>query len=147
MGVITLNKNTKNKMEEKEQINPYDYSYDTDQLIGISGNGLLSFMSFLEQVIEKEPKVAALLVYPGQTTEIKDEKGNLLKAEIEWKDHNADSFFFTAAEASGGVPIMTEVAMKASQLLRAFTLIHQENINNKIAKKQTEIKDNNVFRA
>ena len=133
--------------EEKEVANPFEYIYDKDQLVGIDGNGILSLMSFLEQVIEKEPKVAALLVYPGQTTEIKDEEGKLVKVEVDWKDHNADSFFFTAADERGGVPIMTELAMKASQLLRAFTLIHQENINRKIAKKQTQRDDEKVFRA
>lgn len=133
--------------EEQEIINPFDYGYDKDQLVGINANGILSLMAFLEQVIEKEPKVAALLVYPGQTTEIKDDEGKLVKAEIAWKDHNADSFFFTAADKEGGVPIMTELAMKASQLLRAFTLIHQENINNKIAKKNEDRISENVFRA
>lgn len=133
--------------EEQEIINPFDYSYDKDQLVGINANGILSLMSFLEQVIEKEPKVAALLVYPGQTTEIKDDEGKLVKVEVDWKDHNADSFFFTAADTDGGVPIMTELAMKASQLLRAFTLIHQENINNKIAKKNEDRASENVFRA
>jgi hypothetical protein len=134
-------------MEEKEVTNPYEYTYDKDQLIGINAMGLLSMMGFLEQVIEKEPKIAALLVYPGQTTEIKDDKGNLVKVEIDWKDHNADSFFFTAADKDGGIPIMTEIAMKASQLLRAFTLLHQENINNNIAKKVETRNDESVFRA
>jgi len=134
-------------MTEKEIISPYDYTYDQDQLIGINGNGLLSFMSFLEQVIEKEPKFAALKVYPSETAEIRDESGNLLKVEVNWQDHNADSFFFTAADEKGGVPIATEIALKAQQLLRAFTLLHQDNINNHIATKVETKNDENVFKA
>ncbi len=133
--------------QEKEVVNPYEYGYDKDQLIGINGNALINFMGFLEQVIEKEPKIAALLVYPAQTTEVKDETGKLVKAEIEWKEHNADSFFFTAAENNGGVPIMTEIALKAQQLLRAISLVHQENINNKIAKKIEDRAIETAFKA
>ena len=136
-----------NNTEEKEVVNPYNYSYDKDQVISLNANAILSFMSFLEEVIEKEPKVAALTVYPGQTTEIKDDEGKLVKVEIDWKDHNSDSFFFTAADNNGGVPIMTQTAMKASQLLRAFTLLHQDNINRKIAKKVEDRKTEEVFRA
>lgn len=133
--------------EEKEIVNPYLYNYDEGQLIGVDGNGILSFMTFLEQVIEKEPKMAALLVYPGHTTEYKDDQGNLVKVEIDWKEHNAQSFFFTAADQAGGVPIRTEIGMKAEQLLQAFTMIHQENINRKIAKKVEDRETANAFKA
>jgi len=133
--------------QEKEIVNKYDYIYDKDQVIAINGNALLSFMTFLEQVVEKEPKIAALRVYPKETSEIRDEKGELVKVEVNWEEHNPNSFFFTAADNNGGVPIMTEIALKAEQLLHAFTLIHQENINNKIAKKQQDINAANIFKA
>lgn len=132
--------------EQTEMVNPFDYTYDRDQLITINANALLSFMSFLEEVVEKEPKFAALSVYPGKTTELKDENGELVRVDIEWKDHNSNSFFLTAADKNGGVPIMTNIALKGNQLLYGLTQIHQENINNKVAKKKEDIDAENVFK-
>jgi hypothetical protein len=128
----------------KEKVNPYEFIYEKEQVIGINANALLSFMSFLEMVIDKEPNIGALLVYPKAVKEIKDDKDELLKVDIEWKEHNPNSFFFTASEETGAVPIMTDMALRANQLLYGLTKIHEENINKGIAKKQD---DKGVFKA
>ena len=121
-----------------EQINPYEYVYDNDQVIAINANALLSFMSFCDMVIQREPNIGALLVYPKNVNEIKDAEGNLIKVDIDWEEHNPNSFFFTASDEAGGVPIMTDVALRANQLLYGLTKIHEENINKGIAKKNEE---------
>lgn len=128
-----------------EQVNPYEYAYDKDQIIPINANALINFMVFLEEVIEREPKMGALLVYPEKVDKITDKEGKLIKTDIEWKEHTQDSFFFTAADDNGGVPMMTSTALKANQFLYALTQIHQDNINKKIAKKRTEVNEDRVF--
>lgn len=122
-----------------EQINPYEYGYESDQVISLNAGALIQIMGFLEQVIEKEPSIAALRVYPKKVDEIKDADGNLIKVNIDWAEHNANSFFFTAAEQLGAVPVMTEIALKANQFLFALTKIHQDNINKGVAKKLEDL--------
>jgi hypothetical protein len=134
-------------MENRELVNPYEYSYEQDQLISINANAVTVIMQFLQQVIEKEPSVGALRVYPKKVDEIKDEDGNLLKVTIDWAEHTANSFFFTAAEENGAVPITTEISLKANQLLFALTQIHQDNINKGIAKKSEEVNGEGVFKS
>lgn len=125
-------------MKETTKVNPYEYVYDNDQVIAINANALLSFMSFCDMVIQREPNMGALLVYPKKTEEVKDDKGNLVKVNIDWEEHNPNSFFFTASDEDGGVPIMTDVALRANQLLYGLTKIHEENINKGVAKKNEE---------
>lgn len=134
-------------MQKTEQVNPYDYTYDKDQVISLNAGALLSFMSFLEEVIDSQPKVAALKSWPKQVTEIRDDNKKLLKVDIDWEDHNPDSFFFTAADNNGGVNICTHLDMKAQQLLFALTQIHQDNINKKIAKKIEDREAEDIFKA
>lgn len=125
-------------MTETTKVNPYEYVYDNDQVIAINANALLSFMSFCEMVIQREPNIGALLVYPKRTEEVKDDKGNLVKVNIDWAEHTPNSFFLTASEESGGVPILTDLALRGNQLLYGLTKIHEENINKGIAKKNEE---------
>ena len=66
-------------MTETTKVNPYEYVYDNDQVIAINANALLSFMSFCDMVIQREPNIGALLVYPKNVNEIKDAEGNLIK--------------------------------------------------------------------
>ena len=125
-------------MTETTKVNPYEYVYDNDQVIAINANALLSFMSFCDMVIQREPNIGALLVYPKKTEEVKDDKGTLVKVNIDWAEHTPNSFFLTASEESGGVPILTELALRGNQLLYGLTKIHEENINKGIAKKNEE---------
>lgn len=118
--------------EEKITVDPFSYGYEQDQLTTINANSILNFMAFLEQVIATQPKLGALLQYPGKVDEVKDKDGNLIKVDIDWKDHTKDSFFYTAASESGGVSIMTDISLKAHQLLYGLSQLHQSNINNKI---------------
>ena len=125
-------------MTETTKVNPYEYVYDNDQVIAINANALLSFMSFCDMVIQREPNIGALLVYPKNVNEIKDAEGNLIKVDIDWAEHTPNSFFLTASEESGGVPILTDLALRGNQLLYGLTKIHEENINKGIAKKNEE---------
>lgn len=133
--------------EETQQVDPYSYTYEKDQVISLNAQALLSFMSFLEEVIDNQPKIAALKSWPKQVTEIRDDSKKLLKVDIDWEEHNPDSFFFTAAADNGGVPICTHIDMKAQQLLFALTQIHQDNINKKIAIKVEDRETANAFKA
>lgn len=125
-------------MKETTKVNPYEYVYDNDQVIAINANALLSFMSFCDMVIQREPNMGALLVYPKSVDEVKDAEGNLIKVEIGWAEHTPNSFFLTASEEAGGVPILTDLALRGNQLLYGLTKIHEENINKGIAKKNEE---------
>jgi len=133
--------------KEIQVVNPFDYIYEEDQVTMINGNALLSFMAYLEQVIATQPKIGALLQYPEKVEKITDENGELLKVDIEWADHNKNSFFFTAVDNGGSVPIMTDISLKGHQLLFGLYQIHQENINKGIAKLQTDKDAETVFRA
>jgi len=133
--------------EEKEIVNPYEFAYDQDQLVGINGNSILSLMGLLEQIIDTQPKIGALMQYPEKSEKVFDDNGNLIKVDIEWKEHNKDSFFYTAAAENGGVLIVTDIALKCQQALYGLTQLHQSNINNKIAKKIEELNADTVFRA
>lgn len=134
-------------MKNTEQVNPYEYGYEADQVITLNAQAIISIMGFLEQIIEKEPSIAALRVYPKNVNEIKDKDGNLMKVETDWAEHTANSFFFTAAEDRGAVPIMTEIALKANQFLFALTKIHQDNINKGIAKKLGQVDEESIFKS
>ena len=85
------------------------------------------------------------MVYPKKVEEIKDDKGNLQKVDIEWAEHTPNSFFMTAVDQEGALPIMTSVALKANQLLYSLTKLHEQNINKGYAKKVEEIDDKKVF--
>lgn len=134
-------------MEESknEMVNPLDYVYDDDQVVGINGNALLSIMNLLYQVVEEQPKVATLLQYPKSVNEMRDEKGELLKVDIQWEDHTPNSFFFTAADDNGGVPVMTELAFKSQQIIYGLSKMHEKNINSNIAKKKTDLDAKKAF--
>lgn len=133
--------------EEKITVDPFSYGYEQDQVTAINANSILNVMSFLEQVIATQPKMGALLQYPRKVDEVKDKDGNLIKVNVDWQDHTKDSFFYTAADINGAVPIMTDLSLKAHQLLYAYSQIHQSNINNKIAKKIEDLNADTVFRA
>ena len=104
-------------MTEKTKVNPYEYVYDNEQVIAINANALLSFMSFCDMVIQREPNMGALLVYPKNVNEIKDAEGNLIKVDIDWAEHTPNSFFLTASEESGGVPLLTDCFKRKSTFI------------------------------
>lgn len=128
-------------------VEPMSYTYDQDSVTTINSNAILSIMSFLTQVIEKEPKVGVLLQYPEAVEKVNDDKGGLLQVKIKWENHNANSFFFTGVDEDGAVPMLTDTAFKANQILYSLTKLHEQNINNGIAKLQTEKNAEDVFRA
>jgi hypothetical protein len=127
-------------MTDKE-IDPFDYGYTKDQVSMINSYSLLGVIDFCQKVIDSQPTVAALLVYPEKTDIQKDEDGNTTLVDVEWKEHNASSFFSTASLKGGGVPIMTSLALMAEQIKHALGLIHIENIRIGAAKKSSEIKE------
>jgi len=126
--------------EEKEQMNPYDYAYEKDQVWMIDATACLMMIDFMNEVIESQPNIGALLVYPKTTEEIKDKEGKVVGVNIEWADHNANSFFTTASQENGSVPFMTALAYKAEQIKQSLGLIHAQNIQKGVAKKLTELK-------
>lgn len=131
--------------EEKQQINPYDYSYEQDSNWIIPAHSGLMLIDFMNEVIASQPNLGALLVYPKTTEEIKDKEGKVIGVNIDWEDHNADSFFTTASQENGAVPFMTSLAFKAEQVKQSLGHIHLENIKRGVAKKITDLQEKDVL--
>ena len=89
-----------------------DYRIEVVTLI--NAEFLLGVLSFCRRVQDSQPKVAALLQYPSDIKLVK-EKGSeeVVRADIEWKNHSRKSFANTAFTEQGGVPIVTDLAMYA----------------------------------
>ena len=130
-------------MNTEEQENIEDvfltHGYAQNQEILINAEFLLGVLSFCRRVQDSQPKVAALLQYPSDIKLVK-EKGSeeVVRADIEWKNHSRKSFANTAFTEQGGVPIVTDLAMYALQIENALTDTHVKNINEGIAIKFEE---------
>lgn len=125
---------------EEEIIDVFEtHGYNRDQELLISAEFLLGVLSFCRRVQDSQPKVAALLQYPSDIKLVK-EKGSeeVVRADIEWKNHSRKSFANTAFTEQGGVPIVTDLAMYALQIENALTDTHVKNINEGIAIKFEE---------
>ena len=125
--------------EEKQEINPYEYGYTQEQESLVNSIGILALIDLLTEVIETQPKVFASLVYADKTEEVRDDNGKLIMVNSEWKEHTPDSFFLSAAQANGGQPGMTALAMKCEQMKYALQSVHMKNIENGVAKKTTDL--------
>ena len=123
-------------MEEQENIEDVflTHGYAQNQDILINAEFLLGVLSFCRRVQDSQPKVAALLQYPSDIKLVK-EKGSeeVVRADIEWKNHSRKSFANTAFTEQGGVPIVTDLAMYALQIENALTDTHLNNINSGVA--------------
>tara|TARA_R110000782_G_scaffold201763_1_gene290382 strand:+ start:221 stop:634 length:414 start_codon:yes stop_codon:yes gene_type:complete len=131
--------------EEKEQVNPYEYGYSKDQVVMLNGQGLMAMMDLLNEVVETQPRVFAPLTYAESTEEVRAENGDVLMVKTNWKEHTPQSFFLTAAQDNGGVPGMTALGLKATQMLHALTSIHEDNINRNVAKKYEDLKEEDAL--
>ena len=110
------------------------HGYAKNQEILINAEFLLGVLSFCRRVQDSQPKVAALLQYPSDIKLVK-EKGSeeVVRADIEWKNHSRKSFANTAFTEQGGVPIVTDLAMYALQIENALLNTHLNNINSGVA--------------
>lgn len=136
--------NNENKAEAQETP---DYRYDPNQDISINGNSILAIINFLGELVEKETHLFSSFVYPSKVEEKKDDNGHIYQVEYEWKDHNPDSFMWTAVSENGVQPGTTPIGLKASQILSALVSLHEKNIKSGIAKPKTELNDKAVFNA
>lgn len=130
---------------EKEQINPYDYTYEKDQVWMIDATACLMMIDFMNEVVASQPNMGALLVYPKKTDIVTDKDGKVIDVNVEWEEHNANSFFLSASKENGAVPFMTSLAYKAEQIKHALGLIHADNIKKNIAKKITELQEKDAL--
>lgn len=130
---------SKNKEQEVE------YAYGLNQDININGNAVLAMINFLGEVVEKETSLFSSFVYPSKVEEKKDENGHLYQVSYEWKDHNPDSFMWTAVNENGAQLGLTPIGLKASQILNALVSLHEKNVNAGISKPKTELNDQRVF--
>ena len=123
-------------MEEQENIEDVflTHGYAQNQDILINAEFLLGVLSFCRRVQDSQPKVAALLQYPSDIRLVKEKDSEeVVRADIEWKNHSRKSFANTAFTEQGGVPIVTDLAMYALQIENALTDTHVKNINEGIA--------------
>lgn len=110
------------------------HGYKQNQEILINAEFLLGVLSFCRRVQDSQPKVAALLQYPSDIKLVKEKDSEeLVRADIEWKNHSRKSFANTAFTEQGGVPIVTDLSMYALQIENALTDTHVKNINEGIA--------------
>lgn len=133
--------------QEKQEVDYFGYVYDDGQPVQLEGNVLLLIAKFMTEVIQKETEVFAPFTYALNSQEIKDENGNLVRVEAEYKEHSKTSFMLTATSDDGAQLGLTHLGVKASQILSGLLHVHEKNINNKTAKKVEDKKVNDVFKA
>lgn len=109
------------------------YGYKPGQEVLVPADFLLGIINFCERVEASQPQLAALLTYPKNVKEIKNDKGDVVKVDIEWVEHSPNSFFNTGFDSNGAVPIVTDLAMYALQTKNALLEMHKKNIENKVA--------------
>lgn len=131
----------------KEEIDYFGHVYEDGQKVEIEGNIVLLIANFLTEVIQKETNYFAGFSFASESHEVKDDKGNLVRVDSEWKDHTKESFLLTAASKNGAHLGLTSTGVKASQILSGLLHMHKNNINNNIAKKQEELDTNEAFKS
>lgn len=134
-------------MKEKQEIDYFGYVYPDGQTIQLEGNILLLISKFLTEVIQKETEVFAPFTYAVNAHEVKNEEGELVRVEAEYKDHSKTSFMLTATSDNGAQLGLTHIGVKASQILSGLLHTHELNIKNKTAIKVEEHETNNIFKA
>jgi len=129
-----------NKIDPKT-INLFEYQYDENAEVSISGMALYGLLQFLNTVKENETHTIFAHSYALKGKEVK-EKDYLLRVEQEFKTYpNGDSFF-----AQQPVLGTTQLGAVATDLLLGLQSVHLANIESGSAKKlgsftKTEEKD------
>ncbi len=131
----------------QEEIDYFGHEYQVGQKIEFEGNVMLLIAKFLTEVVQKETAVFAPFSYTINSHEIKNEAGDLVRVDAEYRDHNKISFMLTATSDNGAQLGLTHLGVKASQILSGLLGVHAQNIENKTAKKPTEINEDRVFKA
>lgn len=131
--------------KEKEPIDYFGNIYDLGQKIEVDGNGVLLIAKFLTEIIEKETNFFVGFTFPEKVREIKDVDGNLKQVAFDWKEHTKDSFLATAASDDGGQLGLTQIGIKASQILSALLWTHEQNILAGKAKKRETVDEQRAF--
>ena len=109
------------------------YGYKPGQEVLVPADFLLGLINFCERVELSQPQLGAILSYPKSVREIKNDKGEIVKVDIDWAEHSPNSFFNTAFDEKGAIPIVTDLAMYALQTKNALFEMHKKNIENKVA--------------
>ena len=123
--------------ENNTEQDPFEtHGYKNGQELLIPAEFLLGVLSFCRRVQDSQPKIAALMQYPSDIKLVKEKDSDeVVRADIEWKDHSRKSFANTAFTEKGGVPIVTDLSMYALQIENALMDTHIKNINEGIAVK------------
>lgn len=116
------------------------HGYTQGQQITVGADFIIGVVDFCRKVKNSQPDIAALLQYPKKVNEIKNDKGEVERVDIEWADHSRQSFANTAFSENGGVPIVTDLSLFAYQIENALLQLHIDNINNGVAKTAEELK-------
>jgi hypothetical protein len=127
---------------ENVQINPLDYGYTDDQSILIPANHLLSLMFFAQKVKESQPELFLPYEFPKEVNNTYDKEGVLTDSDVEWKEYEgkeAEVFFKNVNKPVRGA---TELSLLADQVLFAMGTIHEQNINNGVAKNLKDEQEN-----
>jgi hypothetical protein len=122
---------------EKNQINPFEYTYPPNTMVEIPAAALLNILFFCEKVIESQPTKAVPYVYPTNVKEKKDKEGNLLSVDVEWKPFPTVEPFLNTI--NNPIRIATEVTIISEQVSYSFMNLHMQNIEKGIAKKLGEL--------
>lgn len=132
---------------QQEEVDYFGHEYEVGQNIELEGNVMLLIAKFLTEVIQKETEVFAPFNYAISAQEIKNEDGMVVRVESEFKEHNRTSFMLTATSDNGAQLGISHIGVKASQILSGLLTAHAVNIENKIAKKPSDLQDKDAFKA
>jgi hypothetical protein len=116
-----------------EIFHTHGYKKGTEVLI--DAEFLMGVLSYVDRVIESQPKIAVPMVYPKESLEIKEKDSDeLIRVDVNWVEYPSQrSFANTAFGENGAVPIQTELSLLGFQIKQALYEYHQRNINNGIA--------------
>lgn len=132
-----------------EQIDPKQYGYKEDQMTLIPAHYLTDLMNILQDVIESQPTIGALYVYPESVENIKDENGNLIESKVNWQpfdEHTGAQAFFKASATP--LPLTTKIGVVSERAYMALLKIHESNINAGVAIKAEDLEvDQKMFEA
>lgn len=115
------------------------HGYTKGQQLTVGADFIIGVVNFCRRVIDSQPNIAALTQYPKKVNEIRDEKGELVRVDIEWENHTKQSFANTAFSENGGVSIVPDLAVYAYQIENALLDMHIKNINDGVAKSVEEL--------
>lgn len=120
-------------LENKVEVNPFDYGYTQDQVVMMPANDLLNIIAYATKVKSMQPSVGVLYEYPETVENVYAKDGSLEESKVQWRPYESGAPFFKSA--NNPVKFATDISLMSEQIIFALGNIHEQNINTGTAKK------------